>query len=341
MAESKLKYGLRVLRQASLGKFFGVVSETHRLSGKSRLGCMADILRCMKKFDAGYYDYLIFHFWELTDEQKDTYLTRFRNKRLLNLVNDESFSHIFNNKNEFNEVFKDYIGREFIDMKTASREDVIGFFNTRDEIFAKMTDLSCGIGSELLKTADFESADAFYDYVSEKGFGTLEDVIKNHPALAKIYDGAADTMRMITLIDNDGVPHLIYAVQKFGINGRIVDNFGVHGPVDTETGEFLYPAHSGDTKLDGMFTEHPNSHEKLVGFRVPMFKEAKEMVLKAALVVPQMRYVGWDVAVTPTGPAIIEGNDYSAHDFWQLPGQTPDGIGIMPVIRKYVPDFRG
>ena len=71
-----------------------------------------------------------------------------------------------------------------------------------------------------------------------------------------------------------------------------------------------------------------------------MFKEAKEMVLKAAMVVPQMRYVGWDVAVTPNGPAIIEGNNYCAHDFWQLPGQTPGGIGIIPELMKIVPSFK-
>ena len=98
--------------------------------------------------------------------------------------------------------------------------------------------------------------------------------------------------------------------------------------------------HSGDTKAEGLYTEHPNSHEKLVGFKTPLFKEAKEMILKASLEVPQIRYVGWDVAVTPNGPAIIEGNVYCAHDFWQLPGQTPDGIGIIPTIKKIVPSFQ-
>ena len=69
-------------------------------------------------------------------------------------------------------------------------------------------------------------------------------------------------------------------------------------------------------------------------------KEAKEMILKAAMEVPQIRYIGWDVAVTPTGPAIIEGNVYCAHDFWQLPGQTPNNIGIMPTLKDLVPSYK-
>ena len=117
-------------------------------------------------------------------------------------------------------------------------------------------------------------------------------------------------------------------------------NYGLHGPVDVETGEFLYPAHSGDTTAGIHYTEHPYSHTPLIGYKVPFMKEAVEMVKKAALEIPQMRYVGWDVAITPKGPAIIEGNNYCAHDFWQLPGQTPGGIGIMPKIKEIIPEFK-
>lgn len=340
MAESKLAYKLRVMKNASFRRFFGVVTRAHQLSGKSRIFCFFDILRCMKKFDAGYHDYVIFQFYDLTDEQKDTYLTRFRSKKLIQQVNDESYAHLFDNKNEFNQVFKDYIGREYVDMATAPKEEVIAYYEKKDKIFAKMTDLTCGHGAELLRREDFADGEAFYKYVVDKGFGTLEDVIENHPDLAAVYPYSANTMRMITLIGDDGKPNLIYCVQKFGNNNRIVDNYGVHGPVDLETGEFLFPAHPGETTDDEHYTEHPFTGHQLVGFKTPFFKEAKEMVLKAAMVVPQMRYVGWDVAITPNGPAIIEGNNYCAHDFWQLPGQTSGGIGIIPVLKKIVPSYQ-
>lgn len=340
MAENKLQYRMRVLKNASFSKFFEVVDMAHERSGKSRAACTADILHCMKKFDAGYYDYVIFQFWNLTDEQRDTYMTRFRSKKFIAFVNDESYSHIFDNKDEFNKVFKDYIGRESFDMNDATKEDVIDYFNRKEKVFAKMRDLSCGKGAELLYTKDFEDGEAFYKYVTDKGFNTLEDVIVNHPDMAAVYPYAANCMRMITLIGDDGKPHLICCVQKFGNNKRIVDNFGVQGPVDIETGIFKYPAVPGDTTATGFYTEHPFTGHPLVGFKIPCFEEAKEMILKAAMVVPELRYVGWDVAISPDGPCIIEGNNYTAHDFWQLPGQTPGGIGIMPTIEKLVPSFK-
>lgn len=340
MKEGKWLYRLRVLKNASFGKFFDVVNTAHKRSKKSKVFCFFDILRCMKKFQAGYYDYIIFQFYNLSDAQKETYLTRFRSKKLILQYNDENLTHIFDNKNEFNERFKEYIGREFIDMATSTKEDVYECFRKKEKVFAKMTDLTCGHGAELLHMKDFKNEEEFYKYVVNKGFGTIEDVIENHPDLAAVYPHSSNTMRMITLIGDDGKAHLIYSVQKFGNNGRIVDNYGVHGPVDLKTGEFMFPARCGDTTEDELFEKHPYTGHQLIGFKTPFFKEAKEMILKAAMVVPQVRYVGWDVAITKEGPVIIEGNNYCAHDFWQLPGQTPGGIGIIPTLKEIIPSFK-
>lgn len=337
---SELAYKLYILKNVNFGRFKEVIDELHRRTGKSKAWLAADVVRCMKKYDAGYNDYQIFQWYNLKDWQKDTFFTRFRNKKFIMMMNDQSYSDCFNDKIKFNNIFKDFLGRDFIDVKNASKEEIAEFFKGKEKIFCKMLDLSCGKGAELLYAKDFANADAFYDYIVKKDFDLLEGVIENHPDLAEMYPCSANCMRMITLIDDNGEPHLIYCVQKFGNEGRVVDNFGLHGPVDLETGEFLFPAHPGDTTSDILYTQHPYTGKKLIGFKTPMFKEAKEMILKAAQVIPQLRYVGWDVAITPDGPVIIEGNDYCAHDFWQLPGQTPDGIGAMPMLERLIPDYK-
>lgn len=337
--ESKLQYYMRVIKGASFEKLRVAVDAAHERSGKSKAAIMADMLQCTRRYGAGYNDYVIFQFWKLNARQRDTYLTRFRSKKLIMFMNDHAYAHIFDNKNEFNEVFKDFIGRECLDLETATEQEIMNFYSSREKIFCKMKDLTCGIGAEKLNTADFADAAAFCAYVKEKGFATIEDVIENHPDVARLYPEAVNTIRIITMVDAKGEAHCMLAVFKMGRDGRVVDNYGLHGPVDLETGEFLFPAHSGDTFADEMFTEHPNTHVPLVGYKVPYVKEAVEMAKRAALVVPQMRYIGWDIAITPTGPAIIEGNNYCAHDFWQLPGQTPGGIGVMPKIMEVIPEF--
>lgn len=338
----KLAYFARTVKDASMDRFNETVNKSCQLSGMSRTAVIADMVKSLKKFGAGYQDYYIFHFWDLNDAQRDTYLTRFRSKKLIEFMNDQSYSHIFDKKTEFNVVFKDFIGRETLNLldETTTREDIIDFFDKRDKVFCKMDDLACGHGAELLRKEDFENGEDFYWYVKTKGFDSLEDVIENHPDIAKVYPNAVNTCRVITMLDSQGEPHVVMAIFKFGKNGRIVDNLGLYAPVDQETGAFLYTCHDGDTLLNVFYTEHPDTHYPLSEFRVPMIKEMLELAKKAATVIPQMRYIGWDIAVTPNGPAIIEGNDYSAHDFWQLPGQTDNGIGILPTIQKIIPEFK-
>ena len=179
-----------------------------------------------------------------------------------------------------------------------------------------------------------------YDYLVKQGFCTIEDNITQHPAIQNLYPNAVNSMRIITVLDAQGESHLLYVVQKMGLNGSIIDNNCLFTPVDPETGKIKYPAHSGDTTLGIIYHEHPNTHVHLQGYEIPFAKRAVEMCLEAAKKVPQVRYVGWDVATTPNGPAIIEGNTYTAHDFWQLPPHTLDKIGIMPKINEYVPEFK-
>ena len=84
------------------------------------------------------------------------------------------------------------------------------------------------------------------------------------------------------------------------------------------------------------FFEFPQLFPQLIiegWFKV--MDEVKEMVKKAALVLPGFRYVGWDVCLTPDGPAIVEGNNYPAYDFPQLPDEDKPRIGLIPKIESF------
>ena len=46
-------------------------------------------------------------------------------------------------------------------------------------------------------------------------------------------------------------------------------------------------------------------------------KEAFDMCKEAALKLPKVRYIGWDVAFSNNGPLIIEGNEYPGYGIIQ------------------------
>ena len=92
----------------------------------------------------------------------------------------------------------------------------------------------------------------------------------------------------------------------------------------------------GKRHLHPMVTTHPITGTPIVGFEVPFFKEAMDMCLRAALKVPQMRFIAWDVAVTEQGPCFIEGNSFPSHAVPQFAAHYPDGIGIMREFREFI-----
>ena len=65
-------YLLRVVRGMSLDKYKEVLDRTAKFSGMSKAAIAADMAKCAVKFGAGYYDYVTFGFWDLTDEQRDS-----------------------------------------------------------------------------------------------------------------------------------------------------------------------------------------------------------------------------------------------------------------------------
>ena len=97
----------------------------------------------------------------------------------------------------------------------------------------------------------------------------------------------------------------------------IADNFHQGGKavlVNMENGTLS--GNGIDKKLNESETSITNI--KFDGFKIPYWEEIKQMVLEAALVNDKINIVGWDVAITPNGPVIVEGNRGPGFDLVQV-----------------------
>ena len=83
-----------------------------------------------------------------------------------------------------------------------------------------------------------------------------------------------------------------------------------------------------------IFDKHP-----LTGFefnkikKIPYVKESFEMVKEAALLIPEIRYIGWDVAITEDGPVVIEANEYPSYGLIQNYLLNPENPGHLKQIK--------
>ncbi len=331
-----LGYIKRVLGGASFKKMSEKVDAIHEKTGKNKLKLFLDMLVCSIKYGAGYNDYIIFEFYNMTAKERKTYLTRLKNKKLVTMLNDEKYARIFDEKNLFDKKFSQFMGREVIDLADIGYEEFEKFVEGKEEFFAKPYIGESGKGIEKIKVCDFKDTKELWKYIKreDKNFGVIEEVVVQHPDAAKIYPNSLNCLRVVTLVHN-GKPNILYAVFKMGNNGGFVDNLengGLACHFDLDKGEIIGQGH---TSALVNYDAHPATGIKFVGYKLPFMDEVKEMVKKAAMVLPEFRYVGWDVCLTPTGPAIIEGNDYPAYDFPQLPDPDKPRIGLLPKIESF------
>ena len=310
------------------------INNIHKKTGKSRLFIFNDMRKCAVKYGAGPSDYDLFEMYNLTDEERDTYITRGRNNDLIKKYNDPSYNHLFRNKVEFNTLFKDFIKRDFIDVNNSSKGSVLAFMKKHQNFMAKPVIGTCGKGIEKINTKDYSSLDEIYTYLTKEGMNyELEEVIKQNKLVSNIYPDAINTVRIVTIVDDDGTTHIICAYFRIG-NGKHVDNFnsgGMVAPVNEETGEVIDKAID---KNKNLYEYHPKTKAVIKGFVFPEWSKALKMVKQASKIVPNMRYIGWDVCFSTNGPILVEGNEYPGHDIYQLPSHTPNHIGIWPKFTK-------
>ena len=335
-----IKYYLHRIGNINFDHLKEAVNAVHERTGKNKAAIFLDMMGCTAKYGAGYYDYLIFGFANLTAAQRATYVTRGVSKKLNEYLNDPKYTDIFDDKAQFNKRFAKYIRRKWLVLPESTKEQVRDFVQGKDEVFVKILDGECSHGCERIHMKDWPDFDALYDHIQKGKFGLLEDIVDQHPDVEALHPGSVNCQRVITLLDDAGEPHCLYVVQKMGLGDSFVDCNCLYSPVDIETGKIKFPGHSGNTPLGIVYDEQPDTHIKLVGYQLPFVKEAVAMCLEAAKVVPQVRYVGWDVAISKDGPEFIEGNTYCAHDFWQLPPHTPEKTGKLPEFQKYAKGFK-
>ncbi len=324
----------RILKMDYKGLFV-TVKAVHKKTGINSLKLFVDIIKCGLKYGAGYKDYQLCEWYNLNDAQRATYVTRGINNTIVSLLNDKEYYHILDNKIEFNNTFSQFLGRKWIDMSGATLKEFEEFLSGLEVIISKPTAEACGRGVEKLSVEDFPSTEALYAHIKEINSGLCEEFVVQHKDVSALYPHSVNTYRVVTVL-TEGVPHIIYAFIRIGNGGRFVDNInagGMAAPINIETGMIEYPAFDKDSIY---YETHPYTGCPIQGWQLPMWKESVELVLNAATVVPQVGYVGWDVAVTENGPLLIEGNPFPGHDILQMPPHVPDKIGMLPQFKKYI-----
>ena len=91
----------------------------------------------------------------------------------------------------------------------------------------------------------------------------------------------------------------------------------------------------GRTRSDrGDTTVIPGTDRSFLGFELPHWPAVKDLALRAAAAFPWARAIGWDIAITESGPVLLEGNERWSPSLIQMP--APGGLmrGELEALRN-------
>ncbi|ASM71207.1 MULTISPECIES: sugar-transfer associated ATP-grasp domain-containing protein [Roseobacteraceae] len=163
----------------------------------------------------------------------------------------------------------------------------------------------------------------FHDY--PEGF-ILQSAIRQHPDMAAMTGDAVGTLRIVTLRDAHGVS-MLYTVWKVPSPKAMSDNFWQAGSMVAEVDDTgrVVRCNKGSGLSAEWIDMHPVSQRPFAGFQIPHWDQVQHVAQQAHMMFPEFGIVGWDMAVGPQGPVIVECNDNPFHTLYQL----ATGRGIL------------
>ena len=149
----------------------------------------------------------------------------------------------------------------------------------------------------------------------------LQPRIVNHAALEPLNNGALSTVQILTCLDEYGQPEVVGAAMRMAIDGNhVVDNLhagGIAAAVDIDAGTLGPASDLGADASFGWVERHPATGAQILGTQLPMWEDVKDFAVRAHGAFADRVIVGWDIAITPEGPVLVEGNGAPDLDIMQ------------------------
>jgi Sugar-transfer associated ATP-grasp len=151
-----------------------------------------------------------------------------------------------------------------------------------------------------------------------KGF-LVQTWLEPDPALRPLMPGRAlGTVRVVTVLVGGDQVRVPYAFVKIPVGANVSDAFD-HGRTgnllaavdvaDGTVGPAWGPSPTRPRRLEAR-PAHPDTGAAVEGFRIPRWPEVLRAVSRGARAFPELRTLGWDVAITTAGVFLLEGNHH-------------------------------
>lgn len=279
-------------------------------TGQNRLWILLDCLYARLRHGCDIEQYTLGKFYLLRNFERKQSLTIHRKNKLVNALNPAQDAKMLGDKVLFNKHFKQFIQRKWLYSCESSWQDFEAFVTDYPTpVLLKPIDAMQGKGIEKRVISSHDELARLYEETKDKKI-LIEQFIEQHPQMV-FGNKSVNTLRMMTMVDRQGKGHVLKAILRAGVGDSVVDNYcsgGVIYDVDLDTGIVSSPGRK-EHDTDNTIIIHPQTDIIMLGYRLPNWDQVMATARAAAEHFPQCRMIGFDIAITPTGAELIEGNE--------------------------------
>jgi hypothetical protein len=168
----------------------------------------------------------------------------------------------------------------------------------------------------------------------------LQPMLVNHPAIADLAEESLIALRAITCMDPSGTPIITHAMLR--VISKLEPNWHSKrehaARIDLHSGRLGQMCNDKDLWPGRWSDDHPVTGARVAGRLLPGWPDVRVLAVGAHQVFADRMLVGWDIALTPSGPVILEGNSYPDVHFLQRVHEQPIGLSALGQLLRQALD---
>jgi Sugar-transfer associated ATP-grasp len=163
--------------------------------------------------------------------------------------------------------------------------------------------------------------------------------LRNHPEIADLAGESLIAFRVFTCLDAAGQPIVTHAMLR--TVAKLEPAWGTEeefaAAIDVDTGRLGQICGDANMAPDAWWDRHPKTGALAAGRVIEGWPAVADLAVRAHQVFNGRMIIGWDLALTPDGPIVIEGNsDADTHFLQRVHRQMIGRSRMEPLLRHHL-----
>lgn len=176
---------------------------------------------------------------------------------------------------------------------------------SEDGLFVKEAQTTAGGEGVTYLSKDILSFEEIRNIASKYSTDVVvQKELRQHKDIERLNSSSVNTLRIYSVLGQDGVVTVYSAVVRMGIGDSKLDNYSAGGMTCgiREDGCLRkYCINKKGEKLEA----HPTSHTVFEGYRIPSYDKSLALIKKAHPMIAHFRSIAWDIAIDEDGEAVL------------------------------------